>query len=67
MINRTVILCGPTHCNLCCPKFIDKGKHFVIEDDYDSSIKLKKSDIQKVIDDINKIISKPVSSMDIKR
>jgi len=67
MLNKTIILCGPTHCNPCCPKFTDKGKYFMIEDDYNDSIKIDKKDINKLIKDVNRILSLHRSSLDTER
>jgi len=67
MLNKTIILCGPTHCNQCCPKFTDKGKYFMIEDDYNDLIEIDKKDINKLIKDVNKILSLHRSSLDTER
>lgn len=53
--------CGPTH---CCPKFIKNDKFFIIEDDYNSSVKFKKEDVKKIIQDVDKILSLHRSSLD---
>ena len=63
---KEILLCPPQpgHCNPCCPKLINKGKHFIIEDDYDSSVTIEKNQIEKLINDIHKITGLPGSSLD---
>lgn len=64
--NKEILLCPPQpgHCNPCCPKFIDKDDHFIIKDDYNCSIKIDKKDIQPLIKDVHKTISKHWGGLD---
>ena len=67
MKNNELRLCGPPgFCPPCCPNLIYKKDHFIIEDDYDDIIKINNKDMEKLINDVDKILSLHRSSLDNK-
>ena len=64
-VDGPVALCTPFNpCPPCCPEISFSDNKFVITDDYDSRIELKLSEINQVINDLDKIIGMPGDSLD---
>ena len=62
-----VKLCGaPTAhpCWPCCPTLKKHKDSFTIDDDFNSSIKIDNKDIEKLINDINSLLSLSSDSLD---
>lgn len=64
---KEVILCGCTPLNPCCPVVKKLEDTFLIEDDYENTIRIKKEDINSLVKDVSTIISEYRSSLDNKR
>lgn len=64
---KEVILCGCTPLTPCCPVVKELEDVFLIDDDYDNTIKIKKQDIKSLVKNVNTIISEYRSSLDNKR
>lgn len=65
MKNNELRLCGPPGwCPPCCPNLIYNKDHFIIEDDYEDSIKIDIKDIERVVEDVDRILSLPGTSLD---
>tara|TARA_B100002019_G_C21248175_1_gene589527 strand:- start:1206 stop:1412 length:207 start_codon:yes stop_codon:yes gene_type:complete len=62
----TVTLCC-TFVNPCCPTIEKKSKKFIIKDDFGNQIEINKTDINKIIEDINDITSSNRDSLDPER
>lgn len=65
MKNNELRLCGPPgYCPPCCPNLIYKKDHFIIEDDYDDSIKINIKDIEKIVKDVDTLLKQSGFSLD---
>jgi len=63
---KEVILCGCTPLNPCCPVVKESEELFLIDDDYNNTVKINKKDINSLVENVNKIISEHRSSLDNK-
>lgn len=64
---KEVVLCGCTPLNPCCPVVKDFEDQFLIDDDYENTIKIDKKDINSLLENVNTVISEHRSGLDNKR
>lgn len=63
---KEVILCGCTPLNPCCPVVKLSEDYFLIDDDYENTVKIDNKDIDSLLKNVNTIISEHRSSLDNK-
>jgi hypothetical protein len=64
-INKPIVLCTPLDPTPpCCPELSYADGRFKIDDDYGQSITLDRESINQIVNDLDKIISMPRSSLD---
>lgn len=62
--NSEILCCNPLVPCSSCPNLIHNKDHFIIEDDYEDSIKIDIKDIESVVEDVDRILSLPRTSLD---
>ena len=68
MKDNSILLCC-TPLNPCpeCPNLIYNKDYFLIEDDYDDSIKIHTKDIEQLVQDVDSLLKQSGFSLDNKR